>query len=215
MRKIKYVLMDYKFISCDEFERIYLEKDFDKILVDENNYLINSYKYYIKYKNDYIKNTQEILSEYRNLLDELNHLIELEKIVISETKVIYTFIDQQKIQYIKNNLTKLLFNQKKAMGNLLNYIELLNKNKDKYNSTENENKDAFQIQEQKQIIQEQIDTIESFSVKSKRPPSIASIDSGKRPASIKSFDMEKRKPPSVKSLDLRSKTIRKALFSKK
>lgn len=218
--------MTEKFIDCNQYENIYINKDFDKILVDQNNHLINSYKYYIKYKNDYISNSKEILLEYKNLLDELNHLNELEKIVISNTKIIYTFIDKEKIESIHKKLTKLLTYQNKSFNHFLNYIDSLNLNINKYKLNENENttknkqlnkdinKNDTKNDDNNKIIKS-IAENDTTTIKSKKPPSIASIESGKRPSSIKSFDMEKRRPPSVKSLDLRNKTVRKALFSMK
>jgi hypothetical protein len=197
-------------IDKNTFKQKYINTDFDKILIDNNNHLINSYNYYIQYKNQYLKQSNDNLYEYISISDELNHLIELERIVISKTKIIYTYIDKQRFIDAKSSLQKILNNQELLYKNFITYIDMLNKNKDKYVISEN---DKININNYDNDNIDELNNIQELK-KTTRPKSILSIESGKRPSSIKSVDIStSRKASSVKSFDITNKRP-KSIFAK-
>ena len=98
--------------------------DFDQLLIDCNNPNINSYERYGKYKNKYIEYTKTNIRIYNQLKNEL-YIIN-PPVEPTSFKYYYTFVDNEKIINIKNEIKKIIIEQKQYYNNFLNYIMTLN-----------------------------------------------------------------------------------------
>lgn len=99
--------------------------NFDQLLIDCNNPIVNSYDKYGKYKKEYILFTEQNIEHYsilKNKLEEINPAIEE-----SPNRFYYTFIDKEKERIVKNQIKKLILEQKQYYQNFINYIMYLNK----------------------------------------------------------------------------------------
>jgi len=110
--------------SKDEFKQRFLNIDFDNILNQEDNKLVNSSEYYLQYKNNYINFTNQNYITYCKLLD--NYLQLSNNYTVSNSKYIYTVIDQSLYQKLNKDIKNLINTQKKLYDNFIHYINLLN-----------------------------------------------------------------------------------------
>jgi hypothetical protein len=127
--KVKYLsvlahlIMDAQITSfIDEF----IATNFDDILLQNDNPLINSDEYYIKYKQCYMDDARTNLLEYETLTNELRRLQEIKLVALSDSKVIYTFVNDVTIQGLKSKRKDLVVKQRQKLTNLLLYIDRLN-----------------------------------------------------------------------------------------
>ena len=112
------------------FEFTFLNYDFDKILIDENNILINSNEHYLYYKTIYLKSTQDNLENYTILNEKYNSLSNNE-FVTDTGKVKHYISNQNDLDNIKLEMNKILMNQRKMYDNFINHIKFINEHKTK------------------------------------------------------------------------------------
>jgi len=116
----------------EQFQEMFLDVNFDQTLIATNNPLINSSDYYLLYKQNYIRMTQSTLDQYHNVYQQYNQLITTQYQQLTPTKVVFTIIDTNRLEKLRQELKDLLILQQELLHNFLSYIEYLNKNVDKY-----------------------------------------------------------------------------------
>lgn len=110
------------------FQSHFLDFDFDKILIDDNNTLINSNEHYLYYKTTYLKTTQENLENYKNLNDKYISLTNNE-FTTDTGKVKYYVSNQSELDNIKLEMNKIIMLQRNLYDNFINHIKFLNEHK--------------------------------------------------------------------------------------
>jgi hypothetical protein len=110
------------------FSDKFLKINFDQQLMEMNNPLINSQEHYINYKQKYMELTKNNLKTYTELAKQMADLHNLEYNVISVSKVIYTYIDKDKLCNIKQAIKAIEVEQQIRLNEFLRYIEHLNAN---------------------------------------------------------------------------------------
>ncbi len=115
-----------------DFHSQYINFDFDKILIDNNNHLINSEDVYLNFKKQYFNETVLAYKEFQELSKLLNELQESGgyKQNLKGTKHLFVYIDEEKIENLKIQIKKIYITQEKRFSNFYNYVILLNTNKD-------------------------------------------------------------------------------------
>lgn len=162
-----------------DFKKQFLDIDFDNILVEDNNHLVNSYDYYVQYKKAYVDTTFNVYIKYQRAALELSKLYEIQKVKLSDTKIIYTYINKKRRENLEKKLVELILSQRQRYANFMAYIENLNKIKDTI---------TFDFL-QEDIYRNKDNTKTSQSVYSKE-----SIESGKKSkGSIRSVSVYKQK----------------------
>lgn len=197
--------------TLPDFKSDFMEIDFDDILIKNNNHLVNSYKHYIKYKNEYLDLAFNTFMRYQKSALELSKLYEMQRIQLSPSKVIYTYINASRVRSLQATINTIIVNQRERLANFMSYIETLNENKDNI---------AFDFT-QEDIYKHTRTNRHASSVYSKESfETVDTIESGKRgrAASVMSLsvDLYKRtnkKKTSVKSMEL-AQNKRKNIFSK-
>lgn len=113
-----------------DFHSQYINIDFDKILIDNNNPLINSEDVYLNFKKQYFDETIVAYKEFQQLSKQLDELHESGGYKHNEkrTKHIFVYIDTEKIESLKIQIKKLYMIQEKRFSNFYNYVTLLNTN---------------------------------------------------------------------------------------
>jgi Na+/phosphate symporter len=109
-----------------DFFKEFIDVDFDNILLQNNNPLFNSDEHYCRYKKQYLEQAyrnKELFEEYSDELQELQNQQVVNK---STTKVIYTFVDEDKIKLLKQNRKQILAIQRQSLQNFLHYLNQLN-----------------------------------------------------------------------------------------
>ena len=194
--------------TLPDFKKEFMDIDFDDLLIKDNNPLVNSYNHYIKYKNDYLDRAFDTFMRFQKLALELSKLYEMERIQLSPSKVIFTYINASRVRTLQSAINTIIVSQREQLTNFITYIETLNENK---------NNISFDFT-QEDIYKHIRGNRAAASVYSKE--SIETIESGKRgrAASVMSLsvDLYKRtnkKKTSVKSMDI-SENKRKNIFSK-
>lgn len=131
-----------------DFFKQFIDVDFDNILLQNNNPLFNSDEHYFKYKRQYLDEAYQNKETYEQIIDELQLLQSTQLVRKSATKVIYTFVDTDRIKVLKQNKKNIMFSQRQRLENFLHYLNQLN-----------------------------IDNAQQPTVQTKRSPSIKSIAS--------------------------------------
>jgi hypothetical protein len=114
-----------------EFYQKFVNVDFDKLLLDNNNELIQSETKYLKHKKDYLNTAQENFILYKKYNDELVKLTD-EQYTVKNNKYTYIYVDEEKVNGLKLSLNKILKEQTENFENFKHYLEMLNKDKDRY-----------------------------------------------------------------------------------
>lgn len=112
--------------NIDEFKMKFLNKNFDEILLNNNNNIINSDVYLLQ-KNNYLNKTKENIEKLVELTTKFNILNNF--YTKSDDKNIYTYHyinTKEKDEY--NNMIKNIYKEQQYIyNNFLNYINILNK----------------------------------------------------------------------------------------
>ena len=116
----------------EQFQEMFLDVNFDQKLIATNNPLVNSNEYYLSYKQNYIQMTQSTLDQYHNVYHKYNQLLATQHQQVTPTKVVFTIIDTNQLQNLRQELKDLLIHQRELLHNFLLYIAYLNQNVDKY-----------------------------------------------------------------------------------
>lgn len=109
-----------------DFFKEFIDVDFDNILLQNNNPLFNSDEHYCRYKKKYLDEAYKNKEIYEQHSDELQHLQNQQVVKTSATKVIYTFVDEDKIKLLKQNKKNLVSTQRQSLQNFLQYLNQLN-----------------------------------------------------------------------------------------
>lgn len=123
-------------LKIENFKSTFLNFDFDKNLIDQNNSLVNSNEYYLVYKNNYLKSTQDNLENYIKLNDQYESLSNNE--LVTDTGKVKYYISNANsgdLDNIKLEMNKILISQRKIYENFIKYIEFLNESKTKIVTT--------------------------------------------------------------------------------
>jgi hypothetical protein len=107
-----------------DFKTEFINIDFDKKLLENNNQLVNSQNHYVSLKQRYIQDTLLNFKEYTNLEDSLTQL--QNKTFENDHKVFYTYVDRSKVTDIKQSMKNIVLRQRQMLNNFLKYIEYLN-----------------------------------------------------------------------------------------
>lgn len=110
-----------------DFDKEFLTKDFDSILLEHNNPLCNSEDYYLKYKTKYINETLKSKKRYNEIVSEIkvvnNIHVRQNK---AGTKMHYMFVDETRVLNLKQELKILINEQQTRFKHFLHYLNQLN-----------------------------------------------------------------------------------------
>lgn len=103
------------------FQQKFININFDKIIKEE----LISYKEYIEHKDQYYTETSVNYNNYKIYKDEL---IDINKTQSFSTKdkFIYTYIDENKKSFLKDEIKNIILLQTKLLDNFQHYITILN-----------------------------------------------------------------------------------------
>lgn len=104
-----------------DFKQKFINIDFDKIIKDE----LLDYKEYIHYKKEYFTEANLNYDKYKIYQSDLNNIYKIETFSTKD-KFIYTYIDENKKDDLKNNMKKIILLQTKLLDNFQHYINILN-----------------------------------------------------------------------------------------
>jgi uncharacterized protein YlbG (UPF0298 family) len=115
-----------------DFHSKYINIDFDKLLIDNNNPLVNSEDIFLNFKKQYFDETILAYNEFQELSKRLKELQELGgyKHNSKGTKHLFVYIDTERIESLKIKIKNLYITQEKRFSNFYNYVILLNTNPD-------------------------------------------------------------------------------------
>lgn len=117
--------MESNLYNEEQFKQTFLNVDFDKIFIENNNNIINSNELYLQYKAEYLKKTSDNLQTYTQLFKTFKELSNNYNIV-NNNKYSYTFIDKNEYKKINKTLKDLLIEQRKLYSNFMTYVQFLN-----------------------------------------------------------------------------------------
>lgn len=124
-----------------DFKKTFLLINFDDILLKHNNPLINSQEHYITYKQNYISNTKQNYDKFEDLKSQIN---QLSNTVTSPSRIYYTYIDQDSLEKLHQELKTIIIQQRNLLDNFLVYLQHINND---YNKIIKEN--VIQIKQTK------------------------------------------------------------------
>lgn len=112
------------------FRSQFIDIDFDKILIDNNNPLVNSEDTYLNFRKQYFDETNVTYREFQELTSKLTHLLKSGgyKQNTKRTKSSFVYIDTEKIEDLKRQIKRLYILQEKRFSNFYDYVTLLNTN---------------------------------------------------------------------------------------
>ena len=103
------------------FQEKFLNIDFNKIIKEE---LIN-YKEYIEHNDQYYLETKTNFNNYKIYRDELSNINKIQT-CNTKDKFIYTYIDENRKSYLKEEIKKIILSQTRLLDNFQHYITILN-----------------------------------------------------------------------------------------
>lgn len=104
----------------------FIDIDFDNILLQNNNPLFNSQEHYFDYKQQYLEQARQNKEAYEQIVEELIYLQSSQIVKTSPTKVIYTYVDMDRLNLLKQNKKNILRSQRESLQNFLHYLHQLN-----------------------------------------------------------------------------------------
>lgn len=113
-----------------DYYALYININFDEILLENNNNLLNSEEFYLMYKKDYFDQTSENFEKYKKWEAELKELTNFN--VSKSNKYKYVYTDITKVEYLKQVLKNLIIDQNKLLDNFHHYVTLLNTHPEKF-----------------------------------------------------------------------------------
>jgi anti-sigma28 factor (negative regulator of flagellin synthesis) len=119
----------------EQFSQKYLDADFDYQLLASNNPLINSSEFYLTYKQNYLEMTRNNLVKYTDSYQRYNELVTLQHQQRTPKKVIFTIIDTETVEQLKQELKNILILQRHLYDQFYHYVGHLNTNISKYTGT--------------------------------------------------------------------------------
>ena len=113
-----------------DYYALYININFDEILLENNNNLLNSEEFYLMYKKDYFDQTSENFEKYKKWEAELKELTNFN--ISKSNKYKYVYTDITKVEYLKQVLKNLIIDQNKLLDNFHHYVTLLNTHPEKF-----------------------------------------------------------------------------------
>ena len=116
-------------ISPTDFYNQYINFDFDKLLIDNDNQYINDNNYYLSYKNSYLISSKINHSTLESLISEMNSLssfnssINIDSNIILFNSNISNLLLFNKYKFIYKQL---IISQRLLFDNFIEYIKNLN-----------------------------------------------------------------------------------------
>lgn len=117
-----------------DFYNMFININFDNILLETNNPLVNSKDFYLSYKKTYFDQTNKNYSKFLRINAELQKQKQLQY-NISNNKYYYTYLDQKQLDSLKNELKIIIISQKELFNNFKHYVETLNKDTNLFQNT--------------------------------------------------------------------------------
>lgn len=161
-----------------DFYNMFININFDNILLETNNPLVNSKDFYLNYKRTYFDQTNKNYSKFLRINAELQKLKQLQYKILNN-KYYYTYLDQKQLESLKNELKLIIISQKESFNNFKHYVETLNKDTNLFQNIP-ENKRGILSFFNKSKTKTKTNTL-------KRSKSNASIKSNRSVRSIQSF----------------------------
>lgn len=159
------------------FYNMFININFDNILLETNNPLVNSKDFYLNYKKTYFDQTNKNYSKFLRLNAELQKQKQLQYNT-SNNKYYYTYLDQKQLDSLKNDLKIIIISQNELFNNFKHYVETLNKDTNLFQNTSNKKRGILSFFNK---------TKTRTNNTLKRSKSNASIKSNKSVKSIQSF----------------------------
>lgn len=116
-------------ISPTDFYNQYINFDFDKLLIDNDNQYINDNNYYLSYKNSYLISSKDNYSTLQSLIYEINSLssfnssVNIDSNIILFNSNISNLLLFNKYKFIYKQL---IISQRLLFDNFIEYIKNLN-----------------------------------------------------------------------------------------
>jgi hypothetical protein len=123
-----------------DFYNIFININFDNILLEENNPLINSKEFYLNYKKIYFNKTNKNYSKFLRINSQLQRLNNTIYKITNNKYYYYNYLDKTQLDVLKKELKSIIISQKEIFNNFKHYVETLNKNVDLYSNTTTEKK---------------------------------------------------------------------------
>lgn len=163
-----------------DFYNMFININFDNILLETNNPLVNSKEYYLNYKRTYFDQTNKNYSKFLRINAELQKLKNLQYNILNN-KYYYTYLDQKQLDSLKNDLKIIIISQKESFNNFKHYVETLNKDINLFQNTSEKKRGILSFfNKSKAKPKTNTNTL-------KRSKSNASVKSNKSVKSIQSF----------------------------
>lgn len=160
-----------------DFYNMFININFDNILLETNNPLVNSKDFYLSYKKTYFDQTNKNYSKFLRINAELQKQKQLQY-NISNNKYYYTYLDQKQLDYLKNELKIIIISQKELFNNFKHYVETLNKDTNLFQNTSDKKRGILSFFNKSKT---------KTNSTLKRSKSNASIKSNKSIRSVQSF----------------------------
>lgn len=160
-----------------DFYNMFININFDNILLETNNPLVNSKDFYLSYKKTYFDQTNKNYSKFLRINAELQKQKQLQY-NISNNKYYYTYLDQKQLDSLKNELKIIIISQKELFNNFKHYVETLNKDTNLFQNTSDKKRGILSFFNKSKT---------KTNSTLKRSKSNASIKSNKSIRSVQSF----------------------------
>jgi hypothetical protein len=122
-----------------DFYNLFININFDNILLQENNPLINSKEIYLNYKRIYFDQTNKNYSKFLRINAQLQKINDT-KYKITNNKYYYNYLDNKQLELLKKELKSIIISQKELFNNFKHYVETLNKDINLYSNNTTEKK---------------------------------------------------------------------------
>lgn len=160
-----------------DFYNMFININFDNILLETNNPLVNSKDFYLNYKKTYFDQTNKNYSKFLRINAELQKQKQLQYNT-SNNKYYYTYLDQKQLDSLKNDLKIIIISQKELFNNFKHYVETLNKDTNLFQNTSDKKRGILSFFNKSKT---------KTNSTLKRSKSNASIKSNKSVRSVQSF----------------------------
>jgi hypothetical protein len=111
-----------KIYCSKEFQKKFLNIDFDALLIEQNSRYTNSQEY-LTQKKRYNTTTKEHFKKIKELVKEYDLLNN--NYSINNTKYVYTYIDTERFKTLNNELKNILNKQERLLYDMYNFINFL------------------------------------------------------------------------------------------
>jgi hypothetical protein len=120
-----------------DFEMLYINVNFDDILIENNNPLVNSEDVYLKYKTEYFEQTNKNYNMFKKLSEELENLEGNQGYTTYGSKYTYIYNDVIEIEKLRLTIKQIVIAQRKLYKNFYHYVNLLNSKREAFEQPKN------------------------------------------------------------------------------